>query len=584
MKKSEYGFYWIYQKTRGVRLHLTIYTLLVLFVPVLQIAFSYFMKLFIDIATGNIDISLLSVVLRTVAVVATGGIVIMINAVLSKCIYGKLERNLRAELLDVIFTRRLIDISKLHTGELLTKLTVDVQSVSTCFLTMIDNIVGGAASALLATTALFFLNWKIAIMLLVLIPLLMFVMGAFTPRIQEASANDKQNDEINRSMIQENLSKIMLIKTYFMQGKTIEKINRTYESKQKSGMVLGAWEGLASFAGTLFGNVMSMVTLGFGAYFVLKGETTVGSLLMIVQLLNYIVTPVSKFSVAIAQISQAIASSDRIGSIYALSADRVLSAVTPINATELIAKGLCFSYGAGNESGDGSKLLDHVNMSFPKGKITGIVGKSGSGKTTLLKLLIGLYTPQAGVVELKHNAGIVSGEEIMPLVAYVPPLDSLFSGSVSDNIIMSEYEPRFEDMWAAATDANIIEFIQSLPQGFNTRIGESGSTVSSGQAQRIAIARAIYKKALIIVFDEPTTNLDIDSIEKFQSVIKFLAKNKICIIVTHDVSTITVCDKVYVLENGSVKETSALSPIPPEDMGHTSFSINPAANTPAGNK
>lgn len=554
MKKSEYGFYWIYQKTRGVRLQLTIYTLLVLCVPVLQLSFSYFMKLFIDIATGNIDIPLLLVALRTVAVVAIGGIVIMINAILSKCIYGKIERNLRAELLGVIFSRRLIDISKQHTGELLTKLTVDVQAVSTCFITIIDNMVGGLASALLATTVLFFLNWKIAIMLLVLIPLLMFIMGAFTPRIQEASANDKQNDEINRSMIQENLSRIMLIKTYFMQGKTIEKTNRTYESKLKSGMVLGVWEGLASFAGILFGNVMSMVTLGFGAYFVLKGETTVGSLIMIVQLLNYIVTPVSKFSVAIAQISQTVASSNRIGTIYALSPDRELSMVTPENATELIAKDLSFSYGGDNENGNGDKLLDNVNISFPKGKITGIVGKSGIGKSTLLKLLIGLYTPQTGTVELKHNAGVICGEEIMPLVAYVPPLDYLFSGSVLDNIIMSEHEPRFDDMQAAATAANIIDFIQSLPQGFDTLIGESGSTVSSGQAQRIAIARAIYKKALIVVFDEPTANLDVASIEKFQSVVKVLAKDKICIIVTHDISTITVCDKVYVIENGNVKE------------------------------
>ncbi len=559
MKNNEYGLHWIFQKTRGVRLQLMIYTLLVLCIPVLQLTFSYFMKLFIDIATGDINISLLYVAFRTVAVVAAGGIVIMINAVLSKWIYGKIECSLRAELLGVIFSRRMIDISKQHTGELLTKLTADVQAVSTCFITMTDNMVGGTASALLATIVLFFLNWKIAMILLVLIPLLMFVMGAFNPRIQEASAIDKQRDEINRSIIQENLSRIMLIKTYFMQGKTIEKVNRTYEDKLKSGMILGVWEGFAAFAGTLFGNVMSMVTLGVGTYFVLKGETTVGSLIMIVQLLNYIVTPVSKLSVAIAQIGQAAASADRIGAIYTLSADQESSTVMPVNAVMLLAKDLCFSYSADHEGG-GDQLFNHVNMSFPKGKITGIAGKSGSGKSTLLKLLIGLYTPQAGVVELKHNTGVVSGEEIMPLTAYVPPSDYLFSGSVSDNIIMSEYEPHYDDLQAAAADANIIEFIQSLPQGFDTLIGESGSTVSSGQAQRIAIARAIYKKSQIVVFDEPTANLDADSIEKFQSIVKSLAKDKICIIVTHDISTITVCDNVYILENGTVKE----SPSTPE--------------------
>lgn len=385
-------------------------------------------------------------------------------------------------------------------------------------------------------------------------PLLMLVTGVFAPCIQQASKNDKENDEINRSIIQENLSRIMLIKTYFMQRKTIERVENTYQNKLKSGMKLGMWEGIATFAGTLSGNVMSMVTLGLGAYFVLKGETTVGSLIMIVQLLNYIVTPLTKFSVAVAGVGQAIASSGRIGMIYELPAEKQIRTAIPVKATELTVKDLYFSYNSENEVNEQNYLLHNVNMLFSKGEVTGIVGKSGSGKSTLLKLLIGLYTPLKGIIELKHTTGILSGEEIMPQIAYVPPLDYLFSGSVSDNIIMSEQKPRYDDMQAAASKANILSFIQSLPDGFDTYIGENGSTVSSGQAQRIAIARAIYKKAFIVIFDEPTANLDADSIEKFQSMVKRLAKDKICIIVTHDVSTITNCDRVYMLENGGISE------------------------------
>lgn len=554
MEKNKYGLNWIYEKTKGCRLQLVIYTILVLCLSAIQILFAYFMKLFIDIATGGMDMPLLRVGLYSIGVIVIGGIVMIINPVLVKWICGKTECNLRAEVMNTIFSCRMIDISKQHTGELLTRLTVDAQAVSMCVTTLIDNMVGGAASALLATIALFFLNWKIAIILLILTPLLMFLMGALTPHIQKASATDKESDETNRSLMQENLSRIMLIKTYFMQRKTIEKVKSTYENKLKSGMKLGLWEGLALFAGSLFGNIMSLVTLGLGAYFVLTGETTVGSLIMIVQLLNYIVTPVTKFSAAIAQISQAVASSGRIGMIYELPAEKETAAAMPINATELVVKDLCFSYVGENEDGEQGDLLKSINMSFPKGAVTGIVGKSGSGKSTLLKLLIGLYTPQMGAVELKHTSGVLSGKEIMPQVAYVPSDDYLFSGNISDNIIMSEQGPQYDELQAAASDANIIEFIQSLPDGFNTLLGESGGTVSSGQAQRIAIARAIYKKARIVVFDEPTANLDVDSIDKFQSAVKKLAKDNICIIVTHDISTITACDKVYVLENGCVRE------------------------------
>jgi len=115
-------------------------------------------------------------------------------------------------------------------------------------------------------------------------------------------------------------------------------------------------------------------------------------------------------------------------------------------------------------------------------------------------------------------------------------------------------EPRVNEIKSAASDANILDFIQSLPNGFDTPIGESGGTVSNGQAQRLAIARAIYKKSPVVVFDEPTANLDVDSIEKFQSAVRHLARDKICIIVTHDISTINVCDKVYVIESGHVRE------------------------------
>lgn len=553
MKNDKFGLSWIFCKTKGIRLPLMFYTLFVLCVPTLQLIFAYFMKLFIDTATGNIAVPLLNIAFYTTLVVIIGGIVMMINAILSKWIYGKMECGLRAELMGIIFSRRMIDISKQHTGELLTKLTTDTQAVSSCFTSMIDNMIGGLFSTLIATGALFFLNWKIAIILLIFTPILMLVMGAFTPRIQEASVLDKGNDEVNRSMIQEDLSRIMLIKTYFMQEKMIKQANATYQHKLKSGMKLGMWEGIATFAGTLSGNVMSMITLGLGSYFVLKGETTVGSLIMIVQLLNYIVTPVSKFPVAVAQVGQAIASSSRIGTIYELPQEKEIHSTTSINAVELAVNNLSFSYNKYEEN-DQTKLLDNVNMLFTKGKTTGIVGKSGSGKSTLLKLLIGLYTPQSGTISLKHDSGLLSGEEIMTHVAYVPPDDYLFSGSVSDNIIMSEIEPRYNEMLLAASSANIIEFIQSLPNGFDTLLGESGSTVSSGQAQRIAIARAIYKNARIFVFDEPTANLDVDSIEKFQSVVKKLAKDNICIIVTHDISTITICDKIYLLEKGNVRE------------------------------
>jgi ABC-type bacteriocin/lantibiotic exporter with double-glycine peptidase domain len=179
--KSEYGFTWIFKRTKGTRPLLALYTFLILCNTVAAISMAYFLKLFVDVATGDLDASLLIIGAIAVMVIAAGGIFIMLSSVVSKLIYGKIERGLRTELMSTIFSRRMLDISKQHTGDLLTKLTVDVQAVSSCFPLIVEKMVGGIASAVIATAAMFFLNWKMALIMLVLTPVLMVVMGIVTP-------------------------------------------------------------------------------------------------------------------------------------------------------------------------------------------------------------------------------------------------------------------------------------------------------------------------------------------------------------------------------------------------------------------
>jgi len=544
--KNEYGLGWIYGQTKGTRWLLALWTILVLATVGTNMVIPFFLKWFMDIATGEATDSLLRVGLLAMAVVAVGGVVFIFRGMVYRYAEGKTERKLRMGLMDVILTRRLADISKPHTGELLTKLTADVLAVSTCCLEIIKHMVGGIVSAIVATVLLFFLHWQMALIMLFVTPLLMVVMGVFTPLLQKANADNKKNDETCRARMQEDLSRIMLIKAYFMRDKVIAHTRDIYAPRLKSNTKVGFWEGFVSFSGSMVGNGIFMVSLGFGAYFVMRGDVTMGSLIAIIQLLNYIVNPVATFANAIAQVGQAKASAQRIGELYNLPADADTTAAEPVDALTLIAENLCFSY-----DGD-SHVFEDVNVTFPKGMVTGIAGKSGCGKSTLLKLLIGLYEPRQGSVTLTHAEG--TSQEILPQVAYVPPADYLFSGSVTENIIMSDNRVRIKAMADAASEANILDFIESLPDGFDTMIGESGGTGSSGQAQRLAIARAIYKQSPALVFDEPTANLDAASIEKFQSAVKQLAKDRIVIIVTHDASTITVCDKVYVIEDGRVRE------------------------------
>jgi len=378
-------------------------------------------------------------------------------------------------------------------------------------------------------------------------PLLMIIMNIFNPFMQKASETDKKNDEINRTMMQEDLGRIILIKTYFMQNKIISKIKKMYSQKLKSGIKVGIWEGLILFFGELMGSIIFLVALGVGAYFVLTGETTTGTLIAIVQLLNYIINPISNFGNTLSQINQALVSSNRISEFYNIPSAKIKSNIESVNVNNLVVDNLNFSYDKNID------ILKNVNAIFNKNVITGIIGKSGIGKSTFLKLITGLYEPDIGKIELKHSKGIFTGEEILTQIAYVPSSDYLFSGTIAENIAMVEKHD-LNKMKNAAQKANILDFIENLQYQFNTQISESGSNISNGQAQRIAIARAIYKEAPIIVLDEPTANLDIESIENFQNTLKSLCNEKIIILVTHDNSIVNICEKVYIIDDGTMKE------------------------------
>ena len=527
-----------------------LFTILVILNNVILVSIAYFLKLFIDIATGDIEISLSTVAIWAVIVISLGGVITILISIYAQTIQRKIERDISIELMSIILTRKFIDITKQPTGVLLTRLTLDVNAVSNTFVSIIKNLIGGVFLALLAIAALFLLNWKMAVIMLILSPALLGIIRIFGPKIKSVSEVDKLNEGVIITIIQESLSRVMLIKTFFMNDKMIKKTEHAYEKKINTGKILGKWEGFISFSGMIIVNAMFMVALGVGAIFVLNGETTVGSLIAIVQLLNFVLEPISYITNSISQISQSIVSANRIGELYDLPSDNNMKYISPVNAIKLSANNISFSYNLLESGYNVDYVFEGATASLVKGEITGIIGKSGCGKSTLLKTLIGIYTPNIGSVELMHSDGILIGDQILSQIAYVPPDDYLFSGTVSDNIIMSSENSCIDALKNAAIDADIFEFIQTLPEGFDSPIGENGGSVSSGQAQRIAIARAIYARSPIIVFDEPTANLDCKSIERFHSTVRKLAENKICIIATHDKSTISICDKLYLLENG----------------------------------
>jgi ATP-binding cassette subfamily B protein len=224
--------------------------------------------------------------------------------------------------------------------------------------------------------------------------------------------------------------------------------------------------------------------------------------------------------------------------------------LTPDMVGDVKFKNVAFRYGSR------VTIFDDFNLSVPKGKITAVVGESGSGKSTLMSLLQNMYKLQSGLItignlDIKH----ISNDTLRQQVSVVPQQIDLFAGSVIENIALGDFEPDMKRVLEISEHLGITEFVEQMPNGFNTYVGENGSALSGGQKQRIAIARALYRDPQILILDEATSALDSISEQYVQRTIRALREQeKTVIIIAHRLSTIKNADKIVVLDHGKVVE------------------------------
>jgi ATP-binding cassette subfamily B protein len=203
----------------------------------------------------------------------------------------------------------------------------------------------------------------------------------------------------------------------------------------------------------------------------------------------------------------------------------------------------------------GEPLFKEFSLAIEPGERIGLVGPSGSGKTTLTKLLLRFADVDTGAITIDgQNIAHVSQESLRKHIAYVPQEPMLFHRSIRDNIAYARPHVSDEEVEQAARQANALEFIERLPEGFHTTVGERGVKLSGGQRQRIAIARAILKNAPILVFDEATSALDSESEKYIQAALSNLMQGRTSIVVAHRLSTIAALDRIVVLDNGGIRE------------------------------
>lgn len=319
--------------------------------------------------------------------------------------------------------------------------------------------------------------------------------------------------------------------------------------------VKGLAVGQVQQVGSVFFNQTTNIFISFiAAKAVVEGQMTLGMMMSLTYIIGQLSAPVASFIGFAQQFQDAKISLERLNEIHGKPDEEqditTKLAVLP-EKRDLEIEGVSFSY----DGADRDYVLDNVSLSIPEHKITAIVGASGSGKTTLIKLMLGFYTPNKGGIKV----GDTPLENINPHLwraktGAVMQDGFIFSESIAQNIAVGEEQIDIERLRHAVTVANIREFIDSLPLGYNTKIGMEGNGISQGQRQRILIARAVYKNPEYLFFDEATNALDANNEKEIMEHLHEFYKGKTVVVVAHRLSTVRDADKIVVLDKGCIAE------------------------------
>ncbi len=399
---------------------------------------------------------------------------------------------------------------------------------------------------------MFVYSWKLALLVSVVIPLygaIYYITNKLNKKRERKLMEDTAELE---SQLVESLNSVRTIKEFGLESYSNLKTEIRFINLLRS-IYRSTTNSLFSSTGTeLISRISTIVLLWVGSYYVLDQTITPGELLSFYALAGYFTGPASNLIGMNKSIQNALIAADRLFEIMDLDqeSDENKLEIPREKIGSIEFHKVCFTYGTRTE------VFENFSFCIKKGEITALVGESGSGKTTLVALIQKLYPLNAGSISMgNYNLAQVSTESLRKLVGVVPQRLDLFTGSLLENIAVGEFSPDLTKVMDICHSLGMQTFIEKLPDGLNSWIGENGTTLSGGEKQRIAIARALYREPEILLFDEATSSLDNESEQFVQETIRELKRQgRTVLIIAHRLSTVIHADHIAVLEKGLVVE------------------------------
>ena len=461
-----------------------------------------------------------------------------------------IAENIQVSMAKKILNLDITSISEKHSGRFISNFVVDIH----IFLSTISNIVINSVKESLTLIALLsvmiYHDWKLSILALTVLPIAAFFSKKFGKKMGKKSTLSMIASENFSAFLSELIKGSWLIKIYQKEKEEFERTKILISEKFKKAKKV---EQVRLGSGPIMEFIIAVaigLIIFFGGYRSINGNLTMSEFVSFLASLMLAYAPVRALAGINVGLNEGLAAARRI---YALidKEDKILEdknlPILQISSGDIIFQNVNFSYS------DNSRILNNINININGGSKTGIIGESGSGKSTILNLIPRFFNLTEGKILIdKQEINNVRLSSLRKAISIVSQDTILFDDTIKKNIAYAKKNATDDEIYKASKLAGIDNFVNSLKNGYETLVGENGIKLSGGQKQRISVARAFLKNAPIILLDEATSSLDSDSEEKIKQALNELTKNKTTLIISHKLSTIITCEKIYVINKGKI--------------------------------